>query len=246
MTKSGTKIPVVNRLYDIIILNYRFIALVAVFMTFLSTVTGCSDYENPITKWEDGIIPYYLTGEFSNEDLDAIDEAMTRWEDSCGVWFQMVTPRSYAYEIIKTGNSNDWASSVGENNIFNHMYYGSGSSPVGHVTHELGHCLGLLHEHQRPDRDNYVIIVWEKIYPEYAFNFDIRDNPLLVEEDFEYDYSSIMHYHSKGFSIDGTETIIPLGGHEIERTDDLTENDKEKCRAIYGHPFTDREEPPPY
>ena len=208
-------------------------------------VTACN-MTSPITQWEDGIIPYYLNGDFSNDDLDAIDEAMRQWEDSCGVWFQMVTPRSYAYEIIKTERSNDWASSIGENNVYNHMYYGSGSYPVGHVLHELGHCIGLVHEHQRPDRDAYVEIVWAKIYPEYAHNFDIRDNPLIREEDYEYDYNSIMHYHSTGFSIDGSETIVPLGDHEIERTDELTNLDREKCRAIYGPPIEDKEEPPPY
>ena len=197
------------------------------------------NYENPIVKWEDGDIPYYYSGEFSDEDIMIVEQAMKQWENSCGVMFHEVLPRSNAYEIIRVNNSNEWASSIGENNVFNHMYYGDGSGELGHVLHELGHCLGLIHEHQRPDRDSYVTIAWDNIWPEYEHNFEMRDNPLIQESDFPYDYNSIMHYHPTGFSINGEETIIPNPPYTIQRTDALTEYDKTKARAIYGPPFED-------
>ena len=31
-------------------------------------------------------------------------------------------------------------------------------SKMGHIVHELLHTLGMVHEHQRPDRDKYVVI----------------------------------------------------------------------------------------
>jgi len=34
---------------------------------------------------------------------------------------------------------------------------------LGHAIHEMLHTLGVYHEHMRPDRDNYIMIMWENI-----------------------------------------------------------------------------------
>ena len=205
-------------------------------LIFVILLFRCS-FENVIVKWENGYIPYFYTGYFTEDEKVTVRAAMKEWENACGVRFEEVLPRSSAYEIVKTENSTAWASSIGENNITNRMFFGVGSDIYGHILHELGHCLGLMHEHQRPDRDLYVYIVWDNIWPEYDHNFETRDNPLYKEEEHAYDYNSIMHYHSRGFSIDGGETIVPKDGRAIERSDSLTPMDIEKAQAIYGQPL---------
>lgn len=201
------------------------------------TSVSCQ-YEAVIGPWKDGIIPYYLVGYFSNEELEALDTAMQAWERICGVKFQLVLPRSGAYEIRKDTADTDWNSSIGENNVLCFMNFGESSDTSGHLKHELGHCLGLVHEHQRPDRDMYVRIIWDNILPEYEYNFKIYNNPLIVEEDYQYDFQSIMHYYSSGFSIDGGPTIIPIDrAIEIERNEEITDIDVLKVVSIYGPPL---------
>jgi hypothetical protein len=202
----------------------------------LLTINGC--YEAVITQWDKGEIPYFLSGNFSDDNVSVIKKAMSRWESVCGVTFTEVEPRSSAYNIIRTNNTIEWSSTIGENNVQCYMYFGDGSDQYGHTLHELGHCLGLLHEQQRPDRDEYVTIVWENIYPEYRDNFRVENNPLIKEQNYPYDYGSIMHYGPTGFSFNGLPTIIPKDPTaEIGQRIDLSVYDIQKARAIYGLPF---------
>ena len=68
--------------------------------------------------------------------------------------------------------SKDWDPSVDRHAI----KIGEGAA-FGSLAHELGHVLGLMHEHQRPDRDHYVSnrrysssITFNDIYADPAFN----------------------------------------------------------------------------
>ena len=35
----------------------------------------------------------------------------------------------------------------------------------GNILHQIGHALGLYHEHSRPDRDSYITVVLENVMP---------------------------------------------------------------------------------
>ena len=66
------------------------------------------------------------------------------------------------------------------------------------IVHEFIHAFGFHHEQVRPDRDNYVEIIYENI-PEYlVHNFDLFTGSLTFGVD--YDGRSVMHYRSKDFS----------------------------------------------
>ena len=63
--------------------------------------------------------------------------------------------------------------------------------------------LGFDHEQNRPDRDQYVIMHWEKIRDDKKWNFQIMTNGEWKSTGHEYDFQSVMHYSSKNFAKDG-------------------------------------------
>uniref|UniRef100_A0A8C5DZR3 Metalloendopeptidase n=1 Tax=Gouania willdenowi TaxID=441366 RepID=A0A8C5DZR3_GOUWI len=79
---------------------------------------------------------------------------------------------------------------------------------VSTVEHEFLHALGFYHEQSRYDRDEYVTIVMENIEPGFENNFKKVDSSKSTTQGIEYDYTSVMHYGQKAFSIGKENTII--------------------------------------
>ncbi|MCP4129640.1 MAG: hypothetical protein GY754_01370 [bacterium] len=166
-------------------------------------------------KWPGGVVSYYISGEFDTTEESRLADAMSRWQSKTGsVSFVDYTGKS-ALEIpepcldIQRSTDRNSASTVGavddpvlqlSNVLFSKRT----------VIHELGHVIGLLHEHQRPDRDDSITIQWENIYSQYYHNFEKLDSPLLVEEDFPYDISSVMHYSASSGAKDWFSKSITI------------------------------------
>jgi hypothetical protein len=81
------------------------------------------------------------------------------------------------------------------------------------VTHELGHALGLIHEHQREDRDSFIRIYEDNIQEQWrdqiTDRFRVEGFPFGP-----YDWVSVMHYGPYDFQKPGitAPTISHLNG----------------------------------
>jgi len=84
---------------------------------------------------------------------------------------------------------------------------GAGGFQPGSVMHEVMHAVGFQHEQCRPDRKDYIDIIWDNIEQENEDEFCkvIPDGQVIGE----YDYGSIMHYGRKAFTANGLDTIVP-------------------------------------
>ena len=73
------------------------------------------------------------------------------------------------------------------------------------MLHELGHTLGMGHEQNRRDRDQYVIVVEDNIEEGFGYAFGKME---ASRDCTPYDYGSIMHYGKNNFSRDGDPTLL--------------------------------------
>ncbi|CAF4231661.1 unnamed protein product [Rotaria sordida] len=77
------------------------------------------------------------------------------------------------------------------------------------IQHELLHILGFFHEQSRPDRDEYVSILWQNIIKGTENNFQKYSSADVDTLMISYDYGSVMHYEADAFSSNGLPTIVP-------------------------------------
>jgi hypothetical protein len=105
---------------------------------------------------------------------------------------------------------------------------------TGSVIHEIGHALGLIHEHSRHDRNNYIVIKWLNIKPNKWSQFYKRSSQYMTAN---FDTNSIMLYPSiNSFAIDITKpTLTRMDGTIIKGQQlILSEGDVEVINMIYA------------
>jgi len=105
------------------------------------------------------------------------------------------------------------------------------------VTHELMHALGFIHEHSRPDRDQFVRVNWDNIEEDKQSQFEAA--PLSMAQPHKgrpFDFQSIMIYDPTAFAKQrGDFTIESLSGAKIEpMPSGLSPEDLARLVILYG------------
>jgi len=145
--------------------------------------------------WPNATVPYTIADDWGSNNAvmrARIETAMEIIEAATAVRF---VPRTSQNDYVRFRNSDGCSSWVGRDggrqNINLNIDCGTGS-----VVHEILHALGILHEHQRNDRNDFVQILWDNIQSGVKHNFERVSRSYDIGA---YDYDSIMHYRTGAF-----------------------------------------------
>jgi len=162
-----------------------------------------------LSLWQNGIVPYAIDAGVSALGREIILAAVAHWNDNSSITLvDRDTAADSAPDYIRFITGPGCASWVGRQNSGAQEIWVSDYCTSGSMIHEVGHALGLLHEHTRSDRDQYIDVRWDNIQSDKLFNFEISGSGTVDLG--PYDYGSIMHYGEYFFSNNGERTLVPI------------------------------------
>lgn len=188
-------------------------------------------------RWPDGKIIYEAPTLADNSlvQVARIAEAIEHWTENSRLEFIERTSANAAQypNYIKFTDSNGCGSFVGMQGGEQGVFLSDNCS-VGSVVHEIGHAIGLFHEHTRTDRDSFITVDFNEISDSAENNFNRID--IGADTYGEYDYGSIMHYGTHFFSQSGNPTIIvhDANAPEIGQREALSDIDISSTNAMYA------------
>ena len=207
----------------------------------LSAGPGLSERSGPLTParrdvapassdqlWPDATVPYVIDSDVSDLQRQNVESAVAEWNDKTVISLVARTtePNYVRFRNIAEGHCRSRVGMVGGEQVI-------GLPPTGcsanAVSHEIGHAIGLWHEHQRVDRWKYVSID--------VGNLDRSLDDWFKAEhpgsDF-YDFASVMHYSALTATANGgfvMDTIPP--GIDIPAAG-LSAGDIDGVARLYG------------
>ena len=181
-------------------------------------------------RWEKGIIPYIISNQV--EDQIRITQAINYFSQYTNVKF------------IKRTDQKDYVNFIsGQEHCFAHMGKIGGMQKVSlslgcgikEIIHELMHTLGFYHEQCRPDRNDFLQVLWENIEEKYYAQFKKFPPKYFDFNKFPFDFNSIMLYPATAFAVGGDYSLVKLDGtsYEVEEGRFLSPEDIKRVNFYY-------------
>mmetsp|Transcript_43351 Transcript_43351/g.97626 ORF Transcript_43351/g.97626 Transcript_43351/m.97626 type:complete len:371 (+) Transcript_43351:90-1202(+) len=198
--------------------------------------------------WPNGIVYYKFKEGTAAKAMEVALAAMRIWEQkTCILFRESSTEPSFKRPVtIRSDGNGCYANAGYYNSKKQQMNLGEGCHLVGVALHELGHVIGLSHEQERANRDEYVRINEQNIQPDMVQWFKKEAWRDEATASLPYDLSSIMHYDAWAFALkqdftEETQTITVLnkdsyGNCRVGQRTELSIGDQLTVSVLYGCP----------
>lgn len=190
--------------------------------------------------WPDGLVPYVIDDDVRERDL--ILRAIREWDTRTVLRFVERAPQHADYLRFASGpHSGAWLcrdSTPGE------QMFTLDNVNWEILLHGIGHAIGLSHEQQRKDRDQWVTVFSEDIAgtPYARGNWHPHLGAGVIGP---YDYRSIMTYqafghgkrrnHARSYVMETIPPGMPFGGEALGASSELSLGDIDSVARLYGH-----------
>lgn len=198
-----------------------------------------SAFNGGFTAWPGGNVYYTFSNNVSVLKQRAFLDGAAEWAMFAGLHFVPRTSEANYVTIYEDAALSGGQSAVGMVGGQQFLRLGPNAWNRATICHELGHTLGLVHEHQRSDRNAYVTILTNNILPGAEANFVLLTGS---QNHGAYDFLSVMHYGRNTLSTNtASDTIVPLPAYNQyldimgNRFDPvLSAADRAGMAAVYG------------
>lgn len=206
-----------------------------------------------IQLWDEKVVYYTIDPSLDGDVANMIEIAINEWElATCLRFIHRTCENNYiTFRKGRPNECNSWVGQVGNEQIIN---LGTGCHTHGIILHEIGHALGLWHEHSRPDRDSYITVNRDNIRTNdqnYDNLYDIAFKKIkdkhIDYQGTDYDYGSIMHYRSTAFvkrncsdchtlDVNNNYAYMMQGSPPLGQRIQLSTTDIEQVNRLYSCP----------
>lgn len=169
-----------------------------------------SAFDGVVPTWTDGNVYYQFSNNVSVANQKRYVDGITEWAMFANIHFIPRTTQTNYITVLEDqtiGEGGESAVGMIGGEQFLRISPDAWNRPT--ICHETGHALGLVHEHQRSDRDSYVVVLTNNLA-------NGPDDPNFIKltnsiNKGPYDFLSIMHYNRNALSKDSSlDTLEPL------------------------------------
>ena len=181
--------------------------------------------------WPGGVIPYEIDPRLTDVQREGIPAAIAAWNEQTVI---SLVPRDSEEDYVRfeQGAADGYcAADPGRRGGRQGIYIGASGCDLYALLHEIGHAVGLWHEHQRADRTGYLMFFGDQFG-----DGDLSQYAPAHPGDGPYDFASIMHYSLSGGGRVLMETIPPGMNNDLPYG--LSAGDIDGVARLYGRPLT--------